>query len=184
MNSRPRWYRVQPIGYVRRPGVEAPEPETYYDPWVETALEILPRWQDALAGIEDYSHLLVVVYLDRARRARKARAFHPEGRDDVPEVGVFATRTPHRPNPIGLHTPQLLGRDGNVLWVSGIDAWSGTPILDIKGYAPRDDLRPEATVPGWLEALWARHDEERERDPAFGESATFTIAPGEPSADS
>jgi tRNA (Thr-GGU) A37 N-methylase len=48
-----------------------------------------------------------------------------------------------------------------MLWVTGIDAWPGTPILDIKGYAPRDDLRPEASVPEWLEALWGFHDAER-----------------------
>jgi tRNA (Thr-GGU) A37 N-methylase len=54
-----RWFRVQPIGYVRRPGAAEPDPEVFYDPRVETALEILPRWEDALAGIEDYSHLFV-----------------------------------------------------------------------------------------------------------------------------
>ena len=47
------------------------------------------------------------------------------------------------------------------LWVSGIDAWPGTPVLDIKGYAPRDDLRHDATVPTWLETLWSAHDAER-----------------------
>ena len=54
-----RWFRVQPIGYVRRPGAPEPDPEAFYDPWAETALEILPRWEDALAGIEEYSHLFV-----------------------------------------------------------------------------------------------------------------------------
>src|SRR5215211_6288833 len=87
-----RWFRVQPIGYVRRPDVPEPDPEAFYDPWAETALEIMPRWEDALAGI---------------------------------------------------------------------DAWPGTPILDIKGYAPRDDLRQDATVPDWLETLWSAHDAER-----------------------
>ena len=56
----PRWFRVQPIGYVRRPRAAEPDPAAFYDPWAETALEVLPRWGDALTGIEEYSHLLVL----------------------------------------------------------------------------------------------------------------------------
>ena len=157
----PRWFRVQPIGYVRRPSAAEPDPAAFYDPWAETALEVLPRWGDALTGIEEYSHLLVIVWLDRARRARKARLQVPEGRDGLPAVGLFATPTPRRPKPLGVSAPRLLRREGNALWVSGIDAWPDTPILDIKGYAPRDDLRPDATVPAWLTTLWTLHDQER-----------------------
>jgi tRNA (Thr-GGU) A37 N-methylase len=91
--------------------------------------------------------------LDRAQR--------PEGHAELPEVGLFATRSPRRPNPIGISAPRLLRREGDILWVSGIDAWPGTPILDIKGYAPRDDLRSDATVPAWLETLWASRDTAR-----------------------
>jgi tRNA (Thr-GGU) A37 N-methylase len=54
-----RWFRVQPIGYVRRPDAPEPDPEAFYNPWAETALEILPRWEEALAGIEEYSHLFL-----------------------------------------------------------------------------------------------------------------------------
>ena len=165
---RNRWFRVQPIGYVQRPGAAEPDPEAFYDPWMEMALEILPRWADALAGIEEYSHLVVIVWLDRAHRVRKARSFVPEGREGLPEVGLFATRTPRRPNPIGISVPRLLRREGTTLWVSGIDAWPGTPILDIKGYAPRNDLRTDATVPEWLERLWAAHDAERSGGEATG----------------
>jgi tRNA (Thr-GGU) A37 N-methylase len=78
----------------------------------------------------------------------------------MPEVGLFATRTPQRPNPLDISAPRLIRRAGCTLWVSGIDAWPGTPILDIKGYAPRDDLRQDATVPDWLERLWSAHDAE------------------------
>ncbi|MFN8591721.1 MAG: tRNA (N6-threonylcarbamoyladenosine(37)-N6)-methyltransferase TrmO [Thermomicrobiales bacterium] len=159
--SSPRWYRVQPIGYARRPGIEMPDPVAFYDPAAETALDILPRWADALAGIEGYSHLVVLFWLDRADRARRPRRHRPEGRADLPEVGIFAMRTPRRPNPIGIGTPRLLQREGNTLWVSGIDAWPGTPILDIKGYTPRDDFHPDATVPDWLTTLWTWHDAER-----------------------
>jgi tRNA (Thr-GGU) A37 N-methylase len=82
----------------------------------------------------------------------------------MPEVGVFATRSPRRPNPIGIACPRLLRREGNRLVVSGLDAWDGTPIIDLKGYAPRDECRPDATVPDWLTALWRSHDA-RDREP-------------------
>jgi tRNA-Thr(GGU) m(6)t(6)A37 methyltransferase TsaA len=157
-----RWFRVQAIGSVTRAGVETLDRNGYFDPDVETALQILPRWADALEGLEQYSHLIVVCWLDQAARPRKGYRLRPEGRAEMPEVGALATRTPRRPNPIGLSTPRLLRRDGATLWVTGIDAWPGTPILDIKGYTPRDDVRPDATVPDWLQHLWGIHDRERE----------------------
>jgi tRNA-Thr(GGU) m(6)t(6)A37 methyltransferase TsaA len=160
-NRQPRWFRVQAIGHVRRPGAETAAPAAFFDPGGESALEILPRWADALTGIEAYSHLVVIVWLDRARRPRTARRLRPEGRAELPEVGIFATRTPRRPNPIGISTPRLLRREGATLWVTGLDAWPGTPILDLKGYTPRDDHHADATVPAWLERLWATHDAER-----------------------
>lgn len=157
----PRWFRVQAIGYVDRPRTPEPDPDAFYNPWLETALQILPRWTDALAGIEEYSHLVVIFWLHRSHRARAAKRQLPEGRDELPAVGLFATRSPKRPNRIGVSMPRLLRREGTTLWVSGIDAWPGTPILDVKGYTLRDDLRPDATVPEWLERLWAKHDAER-----------------------
>lgn len=156
-----RWFRAQAIGFVERPVPDDEDSGAFFDPSVEVALEILPRWEGALAGIEEYSHLVVIVWLDRARRPRVARPIHPERRPDLPEVGLFATRSPNRPNPLGISTPRLLRRERTTLWVHGIDAWPGTPILDIKGYSPRDELHPDATVPAWLEALWAIHDAER-----------------------
>ncbi|MCA9864088.1 MAG: tRNA (N6-threonylcarbamoyladenosine(37)-N6)-methyltransferase TrmO [Thermomicrobiales bacterium] len=159
-----RWFRVQAIGAVARAEPESLAHAGYYDPGAESVLEILPRWADALDGLEAYSHLIVVYWLDRAKRARQGYRLRPERRPDMPEVGAFATRTPQRPNPIGLSTPRLLRRDGLMLRVTGIDAWPGTPILDIKGYTPRDDVRPDATVPDWLQRLWGIHDRERERD--------------------
>lgn len=157
-----RWFRVQAIGTVRRPGTPPPASGVFYDPWEESILDILPRWADGLAGIEGFSHLVVLFYLDRA--ARRRTAGRPRAAEDQPAadlVGFFATRTPRRPNPIGIGCPRLIRREGNLLVVSGIDAWDGTPILDLKGYYPRDELRPEATVPPWLTDLWAKHDVER-----------------------
>ena len=157
-----RWHRVQPIGYVRRPGESESAPGEYYDPNQETIIEILPRWADGLTGIEGFSHLVVIFWFDRMPRLRKVKPrISAELRDELPPVGFFSTRTPKRPNPIGISCPRLLRREDNKLFVTGIDAWPDTPVLDIKGYFPRDELRSDAIVPPWLEQLWRTHDEER-----------------------
>ncbi len=155
-----RWFRVQAIGTVRRPEGGGPTaPDEFYDPSQETVLDILPRWAAGLLGLEGFSHLVVLFYLDRAPRRRAAGAPRPaEDRSGADPVGFFATRTPRRPNPIGIACPRLLRREGNRLVVAGIDAWDGTPIIDIKGCFPRDEGRPDATIPPWLEDLWAQHD--------------------------
>jgi tRNA-Thr(GGU) m(6)t(6)A37 methyltransferase TsaA len=160
--STKRWFRVQSIGTVLRPGATVTDSTEFYDPWQETVLRVDERWAEGLDGIEAFSHLVVLFYLDRADRPRTpppARA--AEGQDGARPVGLFATRTPRRPNPIGIACPRLIRREGNDLVVSGIDAWPETPILDIKGYYPRDEMRSEATVPDWLQALWDKHDRER-----------------------
>jgi tRNA-Thr(GGU) m(6)t(6)A37 methyltransferase TsaA len=159
-----RRFRVQSIGTVRRPGGTATEPGEFFDPWQESILEIDPRWAAGLEGLEAFSHLVVLFYLDRQPRRRTAGApRRPEDHPDTPPVGFFATRTPKRPNPIGIACPRLIRRDGNRLVVAGIDAWDGTPILDVKGYYPRDELRPDATVPDWLLRLWSSHDTDERR---------------------
>lgn len=159
-----RWFRVQAIGTVRRLGTGETRRDEFFDPWQESILEIDERWVDGLIGIEEFSHLVVLFYLDRAERRRTAgEPRQAEDAHGLTPVGFFSTRTPKRPNPIGIACPKLERREGNRLIVHGIDAWDGTPILDIKGYYPRDEQRPDATVPGWLELLWSRHDEERGR---------------------
>lgn len=159
-----QWFRVQAIGHVRRPGTGETARDEYFDPWQESFLEIDERWTDGLIGIEDFSHLVVLFYLDRAERRRTAgEPRQAEDAHGLTPVGFFSTRTPKRPNPIGIACPRLIRRDNNRIIVRGIDAWDGTPILDIKGYYPRDEQRSDATIPGWLELLWSRHDEERGR---------------------
>lgn len=159
----PRSFRMYPIGSVERSGADV-DPAAFYDPARESILVIEARWAEGLAGIEGYSHLVVLFALDRAKRRRIAGPLRAaEGREGAEPVGFFATRTPKRPNPIGIACPRLLRRDGNRLHVTGIDAWPGTPILDIKGYSLRDEFRPDATVPKWLLALWQAHDEDGPR---------------------
>ena len=166
MPEQRRTFGVTEIGVVDRAGWSddaTTEEGEYFDPFAESIIEIYPEWAAGLAGIEEFSHLAVVLFMNRAepRRPDDPLTHRVESRDDMSEVGLFATRSPRRPNPLGLSYPRLLGRDGALLRVSGLDAWPGTPVLDVKGYYLRDELQPDATAPDWLQRLWARHDAER-----------------------
>lgn len=159
-------FTVTAIGVVHRPGLPdgaTTAPTEYFDPFAASLIEIYPEWAEGLTGIEEFSHLVVVLYMDHAvpRRPDESLTHRVESLDGMPEVGLFSTRSPRRPNPLGLCYPRLLGREGNVLRVSGMDGWPGTPVLDLKGYYLRDELRPDATAPAWLRQLWAGHDATR-----------------------
>jgi len=157
-----RWFRVQSIGVVHRPGEDESMGNSFLDPWKESTIEIFPKWEPALEGIEGFSNLVVIFYLDKVSRLRSPGKPRPvEGVDGLKPIGTFATRSPRRPNPIGLSSPELMARDRNLLTVRGLDAWDGTPVIDIKGYYPPDELRPHATVPEWLTQLWDVHRETR-----------------------
>lgn len=168
-SARPQ-FTVTPIGIVHRPDMPdtaRSEPGTYYDPFAESVIEIFPEWEAALERIEEFSHLVVVLFMDRADPLTPEDVLtrRMEHRDDLPPVGLFATRSPRRPNPIGLCYPKLLGREGRNLRVIGLDGWPGTPVLDIKGYYLRDEQRLDATAPSWLRTLWDGHDTARGAPP-------------------
>ena len=107
------------------------------------------RVAEALRGIEEFSHLWLIWAFDRAEREEWSPTVRPPRLGGNQRVGVFATRSPYRPNAIGLSCVRLLGMDksgeGTVLKVAGADLMNGTPIYDIKPYLPYADCRPEAT---------------------------------------
>ena len=107
------------------------------------------RVQEALRGIEEFSHLWLIWSFDRAERETWSPTVRPPRLGGNRRVGVFATRSPYRPNAIGLSCVRLLGmekgNDGIVLKVAGADLMNGTPIYDIKPYLPYADCVPEAT---------------------------------------
>jgi tRNA-Thr(GGU) m(6)t(6)A37 methyltransferase TsaA len=121
----------------------------------EGEIEILPEFEAGLLDIEGFSHLYVIWAFDRSE------GFDLTGKppaDDRPH-GVFATRSPRRPNPIALSVVELQGRDGRRLHVRGVDMLDGTPILDIKPYlssVPQEELRR-----GWLAEAEARKEKNR-----------------------
>ncbi len=124
---------------------------------IEVREDLLP----ALEGVEEFSHLIILFYFDRLPPSPSPLQVRPERRPEMPLVGVLATRSPQRPNPIGLTAVELLRRERNVLWVRGLDAFDGTPVLDIKPYLPRGDHLEEVRLPDWLRRLWTLHDQER-----------------------
>ena len=143
---------MQPIGYVRSPykdtrdipkGLGAKHE-------AEGTLEIRPELEPGLTDIEGFSHLFVIWTFDRSE------GFELLGTPptDTRPHGVFATRSPRRPNPIGLTVVELLSREGPLLRVRGIDMLDGTPILDIKPYL--SSIPPERLRRGWLAEAEAR----------------------------
>ena len=115
---------------------------------IESEIGIDAEWCDALDGLADFSHIWVIFYLDRVNAPDSLRV-RPLRRDDLPLVGRFATRSPSRPNPIGICAVQLLEVRGNLLRVRGLDAFNGTPVLDLKPYLERGDAISNTRVGAW-----------------------------------
>jgi len=154
--DRTRVLRLSPIGHVQNE-VEPWEHVTWEE--IESRILIYEEWEEGLQGLQEFSHIVVIFWLDRPKEIETPLKVHPEAKEDMPLVGLFATRTPLRPNPIGVTTVQLLAVENNELTVRGLDAFNGTPVLDIKPYLVRGDLVREASVPGWLHELWGTSDD-------------------------
>ena len=145
-------FAFKPIGFVESPYKESSQiPKglgVKHD--AEGVLSILPEFEAGLVDVEGFSHLFVIWVFDR-NTGFELTACPPS--DNRPH-GVFATRSPRRPNPIGLTVVQILGREGSQVRVRGVDMLDGTPILDIKPYlssVPQQTLRR-----GWLAEAEAR----------------------------
>lgn len=142
--------RLRPVGVVRSTFKEPSDlpPPAFAPPrFFERStgeIEIFPEFEPGLEGLEGFSHVIVLFHFHRAGAA-KLKVVPP---GESKPRGVFATRSPHRPNPLGLSVLRLLGRHGRVLRVSGLDLIDGTPVLDIKPYTARD--RKSHIRTGWL----------------------------------
>lgn len=139
---------LAPIGTVRS---ALREPGLPFNPAVEADLELNEDLAPALAGLDEFSRITVVFWMNRvSEEGRALRRLRPGGTPDMPVVGVFATRTQNRPNPVGVTTVELLRLQGTHLRVRGLDALDGTPILDLRPYLPPYDAFPDATMPSWV----------------------------------
>lgn len=109
---------------------------------------------DILDGIEEYSHLMVLYWAHKVpEEGRSLTKVHPMGRSEIPELGIFSTCSPARPNPVLTSVVRLCGRRGNVLEVAGLDAIDGSPVVDIKPYVKDSYPQEGVRVPDWMERL-------------------------------
>jgi tRNA-Thr(GGU) m(6)t(6)A37 methyltransferase TsaA len=133
-------YEVRPVAWVESPLVDrasapkqgdegAPDAWLVFDPAVAAAVRDVPAGTD----------VLLLTWLDRA--ARDVLAVHPRGDTSRPELGVFSTRSPDRPNPIGLHRVHVVEVDGLRMKVRGLEALDGTPVVDVKPVLEREGER-------------------------------------------
>ena len=141
---------IKPIGEVRN-SIQEPLKEGWEEVISELSLDT--SIESATEGLEKFSHIIVIFWMHKVPRGKGIPTkVHPQGRLELPLVGLFATRTPYRPNPVGVSIVRLLGCQGNILKVKGLDAIDGTPVIDIKPYLPRDSV-PEAIFPQWVAKL-------------------------------
>ena len=149
-------FSFEPIGVVRSPFTDTSQipkgPAAKHD--AEGSLDLHPELEPGLMDIEGFSHLYVLWVFDRAEQGDLIA--HPPI-DDRPH-GVFATRSPRRPNALGLTVVRLLAREGPRLRVRGLDMLDGTPFLDLKPYL--SSIPPEELKRGWLDEVEARSREQ------------------------
>ncbi len=140
-------YAMRPIGFVRSPYRDRSEipkgPGAEHH--AEGTLDLRPELEAGLQDIEGFSHLFVLWVFDRSGGAELVSTVPLD--QETPH-GVFASRSPRRPNPIGLSVVELLGREGARLRVRGVDMLDGTPILDVKPYL--SSVPPEKLRRGWV----------------------------------
>ncbi|MBI2074692.1 MAG: tRNA (N6-threonylcarbamoyladenosine(37)-N6)-methyltransferase TrmO [Candidatus Levybacteria bacterium] len=139
---------IKPLGKAKN-GVTKPTLPSWKD--IISEIVIDKKFALGLDGIEYYSHVIVVYWMDKEKECHLKH--HPQGRSDIPYVGIFACRCPQRPNRIAISTVELVGKKGNIITVKGLDIVSGTAILDIKPYTPQYDEVKNAKVPDWISKL-------------------------------
>ncbi|MBI2185078.1 MAG: tRNA (N6-threonylcarbamoyladenosine(37)-N6)-methyltransferase TrmO [Thaumarchaeota archaeon] len=140
---------LNPIGVVRSPLKQGPVKDRRT---VVSEIILDKGFAGGARGLEEFSHIYVLYWAHRARARRKTSLMvNPAGRTDVAPVGVFASRSPHRPNRILQSIVEVLERKGNVLRVRGLDALDGSPVLDIKPYDLFDVIDNPRMAAWWLQ---------------------------------
>lgn len=140
--------KLKPIAFAKN------KEKKHFGNWsnVITEIKIEKKYQGALKGLDDYSHLIVIYWMDEVKTCDIRHV--PQGKvGQVPEVGIFACRCPQRPNPIGVTTVEIIEIKNGVITVKGLDVIDDTPILDIKPYTPQYDSIKNAKVPDWVNKL-------------------------------
>ena len=138
-NIKSAFFRVNPIGHIRKNNDQV-------------TVEILGDYQDALFGLEGFSHIIVFSWFHESDtpEKRKTLRVHPRGDKTNPLTGVFATRSPARPNPIAITPCKILSIEKNIIYIDKIDSFDNTPVIDIKPLLPHEDPGDEFRVPDWI----------------------------------
>jgi len=145
---------IKPIGFVSRISPDENERDKGLVARVVLNKDLMP----ALDGIEEWSHIYVIFWLDRVAHTAEPVLHHSSS-----GAGLLAARSPIHPNPIGLTLVELVKREENVLWVRGLDAYEGTPVVDIKPYPDWErgcfQVVTDFRAPGWLARMMEQHSE-------------------------
>ena len=145
-------WTVHPIGFVRSPRDQAVD-----DDWgeIDATIELVAAYgAESIRGLDQFTHIEVIFLFDRVDPATVTTgARHPRNNPAWPEVGIFAQRAKNRPNRLGLVTCNLLRVDGTTLFVNGLDAIDGTPVLDIKPHMEEFAPRGRVSQPAWSHDL-------------------------------
>ncbi|MBN1106828.1 MAG: tRNA (N6-threonylcarbamoyladenosine(37)-N6)-methyltransferase TrmO [Deltaproteobacteria bacterium] len=135
-------FQVVPVGVIRKEGESA-------------SVEIFEVFKEGLLGLDGFSHIHVLCWFHESDSEGKRAILqvHPRGDRTNPLTGVFATRSPRRPNPVALFASRIHAIRGNRIEIDSVDALDSTPVIDIKPYIPESDSVPGARVPGWVERI-------------------------------
>ena len=139
--------------------VVSPVKEPVDENWGEVVSEIVldKKYADALIGLKDFSHVVIIYFMHLATDKNRVKMTRrPQGRDDMPFVGIFSQRAKRRPNPVGVTAVRIIKVENNVLELQGLDAIDGTPVLDIKPYYPRDRVE-NPIIPEWAYRLMSNY---------------------------
>jgi len=139
---------LKPIGFIRN-NIKEPQLGGFDEEVSEIVVN--EEFTDALNCIEDYSHVIIIYWMDKVKKY--VITHRPQGNPEVPVVGIFSCRCPPRPNPIAITTVKLIGHEGNKIKVKGLDIIDGTPVIDIKPYWSKYDKVENAVIPDWVDKL-------------------------------
>ena len=139
-DNTPTEFKMHPIGHVKKSEDR-------------TLIVLDKKYQPGLLGVEGFTHIYMIWWFDKNDTPEKRATLqvHPRGKRDSPLTGVFATRSPVRPNLIALTLCKVISVKGNAIEIEKTDAFDGTPVLDIKPFLPGYDTADDATIPEWLE---------------------------------
>ncbi len=148
--NNPSIHVLTSIGYIKTPYEKSAPYQAITQASGEFVIILDQRYAAGLYQLDTFKYLYVIYFLDKLARTPKMMVQPPWARGT--EVGVFASRSPNRPNPIGISIVEIKKISGNKIYISGIDAFNGTPVLDIKPYIDELDVKKDANL-GWVEKL-------------------------------